>query len=146
VPVVAFSGPSGAGKTTLLVALLRELRRRGLRVAAIKHSGHPHGFDVPGKDSDLLLRAGAEVAARDRYGVTPLSIAALNGNAAMIGRLLDAGADPNTTDPTGETALMTAARVGVLPALGVLLERGARVDAREPQFEQTALIDRKSVV
>jgi molybdopterin-guanine dinucleotide biosynthesis adapter protein len=58
-PVVAFSGPSGAGKTTLLVALLRELRRRGIRVAAIKHSGHPHGFDVPGKDSDLLLRAGA---------------------------------------------------------------------------------------
>ena len=58
-PVVAFSGPSGSGKTTLLVALVRELRRRGLRVAAIKHSGHPHGFDVPGKDSDLLLRAGA---------------------------------------------------------------------------------------
>lgn len=58
-PIVAFSGPSGAGKTTLLVALLRELRRRGVRVAAIKHSGHPHGFDVPGKDSDLLLRAGA---------------------------------------------------------------------------------------
>lgn len=58
-PVVAFSGPSGAGKTTLLVALVRELLGRGLRVAAIKHSGHPHGFDVPGKDSDLLLRAGA---------------------------------------------------------------------------------------
>ena len=58
-PVVAFSGPSGAGKTTLLVALVREFVGRGLRVAAIKHSGHPHGFDVPGKDSDLLLRAGA---------------------------------------------------------------------------------------
>ena len=58
-PIVAFSGPSGAGKTTLLVSLLRQLRRRGIRVAAIKHSGHPHGFDVPGKDSDLLLRAGA---------------------------------------------------------------------------------------
>ena len=57
--MVAFSGPSGAGKTTILVALVRELRDRGLRVAAIKHSGHPHGFDVPGKDSDLLLRAGA---------------------------------------------------------------------------------------
>ncbi|HET8733793.1 MAG TPA: molybdopterin-guanine dinucleotide biosynthesis protein B [Anaeromyxobacteraceae bacterium] len=58
-PVVAFSGPSGAGKTTLLLALVRELRRRGLAVAAVKHSGHPHGFDVPGKDSDRLLRAGA---------------------------------------------------------------------------------------
>jgi molybdopterin-guanine dinucleotide biosynthesis protein MobB len=63
VPVVAFSGPSGAGKTTLLVKLLRLLSAEGIRVAAIKHSGHPHGFDVPGKDSDLLLRAGAEAVA-----------------------------------------------------------------------------------
>ena len=61
--MVAFSGPSGVGKTTLLVALVRELGRRGLRVAAIKHSGHAHGFDVPGKDSDLLLRAGAHTVA-----------------------------------------------------------------------------------
>jgi molybdopterin-guanine dinucleotide biosynthesis adapter protein len=63
VPVVAVSGPSGAGKTTLLVKLLRVLSAGGIRVAAIKHSGHPHGFDVPGKDSDLLLRAGAEAVA-----------------------------------------------------------------------------------
>jgi molybdopterin-guanine dinucleotide biosynthesis protein MobB len=60
VPVVAFSGPSGSGKTRLLVALVRELRSRRIRVAVVKHSGHPHGFDVPGKDSDVLLRAGAE--------------------------------------------------------------------------------------
>lgn len=62
-PIVAFSGPSGVGKTTFLVALVGELRRRGVRVAAIKHSGHAHGFDVPGKDSDLLVRAGAEAVA-----------------------------------------------------------------------------------
>jgi molybdopterin-guanine dinucleotide biosynthesis protein B len=58
-PIVAFSGPSGAGKTTLLVRLLPALARRGIRAAALKHSGHPHSFDVPGKDSDRLLRAGA---------------------------------------------------------------------------------------
>jgi molybdopterin-guanine dinucleotide biosynthesis protein B len=61
--VVAFSGPSGSGKTRLLVGLVRRLAAMGIRVAAIKHSGHPHGFDVPGKDSDLLLRAGAEAVA-----------------------------------------------------------------------------------
>jgi len=58
-PIVAFSGPSGVGKTTLLVALVRELTARGLQVSAIKHSPHPHALDVPGKDSDLLARAGA---------------------------------------------------------------------------------------
>ncbi len=58
-PIVAFSGPSGAGKTRLLVRLLRALAGRGLRVAALKHSRHPHPFDTPGKDSHRLRRAGA---------------------------------------------------------------------------------------
>ena len=62
-PVVAFIGPSGAGKTTLLERLLPALRARGLRLAAVKHSGHPHSFDVPGKDSDRLRRAGAVAVA-----------------------------------------------------------------------------------
>jgi molybdopterin-guanine dinucleotide biosynthesis protein B len=58
-PIVGFSGPSGSGKTRLLVRLVPALVRRGLRVAALKHSGHPHGFDRRGKDSERLVRAGA---------------------------------------------------------------------------------------
>jgi molybdopterin-guanine dinucleotide biosynthesis adapter protein len=57
--VVAFSGRSGSGKTTLLVKLIPALRSRGLTVAAFKHSGHPHSFDQPGKDSARLREAGA---------------------------------------------------------------------------------------
>jgi molybdopterin-guanine dinucleotide biosynthesis adapter protein len=57
--ILAFSGPSGAGKTTLLVKLIPALVARGLRVAALKHSGHPHPFDRPGKDSARLRAAGA---------------------------------------------------------------------------------------
>src|SRR5262245_13828546 len=55
--------------------------------------------------ADALLRAGAKAAAADRYGVTPLYLASLNGNADMIRRLVDAGVDPNAVDPGGETAL-----------------------------------------
>lgn len=62
-PIVAVSGPSGAGKTRLITRLLPLLRRRGLTVAVIKHTGHPHGLDVPGKDTDLFIRAGAVAAA-----------------------------------------------------------------------------------
>ena len=45
--------------------------------------------------AELLLRAGANVQAANRYGVTPLSLACTNGNGALVERLLKAGADPN---------------------------------------------------
>ena len=61
---------------------------------------------------ELLLRAGANVKAANRYGVTPLSLACTNGNGALVERLLEAGADPNLALPGGETPLMTAARTG----------------------------------
>lgn len=58
-PILVFSGPSGVGKTTLLEKLLPALAARGLTVGALKHSGHPHPFDRPGKDSYRLRAAGA---------------------------------------------------------------------------------------
>ncbi len=62
-PVVAVSGPSGAGKTRLVSRLIRLLRRRRVTVAVLKHTRHRHPFDVPGKDTDVLRRAGAVAAA-----------------------------------------------------------------------------------
>jgi molybdopterin-guanine dinucleotide biosynthesis adapter protein len=63
IPIVGFSGPSGSGKTRLLVRLIPALVRRGLRVGALKHSGHQHGFDRRGKDSERMARAGAVAVA-----------------------------------------------------------------------------------
>ncbi|MGB8933145.1 MAG: molybdopterin-guanine dinucleotide biosynthesis protein B [Anaeromyxobacteraceae bacterium] len=61
--IIAVSGPSGAGKTRLIAMLLPRLTELGLRVAVVKHSGHAHGFDVAGKDTEVLRRAGAVAAA-----------------------------------------------------------------------------------
>jgi uncharacterized protein len=88
----------------------------------------------------LAIRAGADVMRADRYGVTPLALAAANGSAAMIALLLEAGAHPNSADPTGETTLMTAAGVGNVEAVTLLLDHGAAIDARDPEFQQTALM------
>jgi ankyrin repeat protein len=89
---------------------------------------------------ESLLRAGTSAKAVDRYGITPLYLAAVNGNAAIIKKLLDAGANPNATDLTGETILMTAARTGKPDAIKLLIDRGADVNALDPEFQQNALM------
>ena len=91
--------------------------------------------------ADVLIRAGARVAARTREGVLPLQLAAINGSAPMIDRLLEAGADPNEALTTaGDTALMMAARTGKTDAIRVLVEGGANVDARESWGGTTPLM------
>jgi ankyrin repeat protein len=91
--------------------------------------------------ADLLIRAGARVSAANRAGATPMLLAALNGNAAMIDKLIKAGADPNVPlTPSGDTALMMASRTGKADALTVLLENGAKVNAQESWGGTTALM------
>ena len=87
----------------------------------------------------LLLDAGANVKAENRYAVTPLSLACQNGNTALVELLLSAGADPNTTLRGGETVLMTAARTGKTGPVKALLARVSKVDSKE-QHGQTALM------
>jgi ankyrin repeat protein len=82
--------------------------------------------------ADLLIEAGARVGARTREGVTPIQLAAVNGSAAMLDRLLKAGGEVNAPlTPTGDTALMMAARTGKTDAIQVLLNAGADVNAKE---------------
>jgi ankyrin repeat protein len=91
--------------------------------------------------ADLLIRAGARVTATTREGVTPLQLAAINGSATMMARLLKAGVDPNTPlTAAGDTALMMAARTGKVDALRVLLEAGAHINAQETWGGTTALM------
>ena len=91
--------------------------------------------------AELLIRAGARVAARTREGVTPLQLAATNGNAPMIDRLLKAGADANAAlTAGGDTAVMMAARTGKPDAIRALLEAGANVNAKENWGGTTALM------
>ena len=92
------------------------------------------------KTVDALIKRGADVKAATRYGVTPIQIAAMNGNATIIRRLLDAGAPANSATPGGETALMTAARTGKAEAVTLLLDRGANINAKDSVRSQTALM------
>ena len=68
--VIAVSGVKNSGKTTLIERLLPELKKRGIRVATIKHDAHLFEADRPGTDSYRHLQAGAVGAAvfdREKY-------------------------------------------------------------------------------
>src|SRR5262249_55831640 len=70
----------------------------------------------------------------------PVALAAANGDAALVARLLKAGADAGVSRWNGETALMIAAGAGSLESVGALARAGADVNAAEPKGRQTALM------
>ncbi|MDO5145707.1 MAG: molybdopterin-guanine dinucleotide biosynthesis protein B [Eubacteriales bacterium] len=61
IPVFSVVAYSGVGKTTFLERLIPELKKRGLRVAAVKHDAHQFTIDKEGKDSWRMTEAGADV-------------------------------------------------------------------------------------
>lgn len=61
IPMISVVGKSDTGKTTLLVKLVAELKRRGYRVATVKHDTHGFEVDQPGKDSWRHAQAGSDV-------------------------------------------------------------------------------------
>lgn len=96
-----FVGSSGSGKTTLIVALLPELRRRGLRVSTLKHAHHGFDMDRAGKDSHRHREAGAEevmvvsdgrwALLRERHADEDVSLGALAERMAPVDILLVEG-------------------------------------------------------
>jgi len=93
--------------------------------------------------SEGLIRAGANVNAANRYGVTPLSLAAANGNARLLDLLIMSGASPKTADASlreGRTLLMLAARTGNAEAVSLLLAHDGAVNVAESRTGTTALM------
>lgn len=97
-----------------------------------------HNNDVEGVDK--LIKAGANVNAKNESGATPMSIAAGAGNTAILEKLLKAGADANSPHADGQTALMVIARGTNVKAARLLLDHGANVNTAEQQKKQTALM------
>lgn len=62
---------------------------------------------------------------RGHFGDTPLHVAAIRGDVAMIAALLDAGADIGVPGEHGYTPLHEAVSQGHLEAVRLLLARGA---------------------
>jgi len=63
VPVVSIVGKSGVGKTTVMEKLIAEIKKRGYRVATLKHNVHGFDIDLEGKDTWRYAQAGSDTVA-----------------------------------------------------------------------------------
>lgn len=62
-PIISIVGKSESGKTTLLESLIAELKRRGYKVAVVKHSAEDVEVDTAHKDTWRFRQAGSELSA-----------------------------------------------------------------------------------
>ncbi|RYP08418.1 hypothetical protein DL764_001906 [Monosporascus ibericus] len=79
----------------------------------------------------VLLDRGADVAAKDVEGGTPLYVAAFNGHEAVARLLLDRGADVRAQKKDGLTPLQAATSNGYEAVTSMLLDNGADVGAQK---------------
>ena len=86
-------------------------------------------FDQP-EVTTLLLDKGADIAARDRTGLTALHAAAWMNRDIQAGLLLERGAEIDAQDNFGDTALHVAAYRERPQIYVYLLKRGANPDAK----------------
>jgi molybdopterin-guanine dinucleotide biosynthesis protein B len=84
--IFGITGWKNSGKTTLTERLVAEFRRRGKRVATVKHAHHDFDIDHPGTDSFRHRAAGAS------------EVAIVSGRRWALMHELDGAAEPTLDD------------------------------------------------
>ena len=79
---------------------------------------------------ELLLKSGADIHAKDYYGLTPLHWAAELGYTEVVALLLKHGANINARNNFGVTPLHRAANHGQTKVLELLLQHGADTEGK----------------
>ena len=83
---------------------------------------------------ERLLREGASVKTRNRFGATPLIQAARRGHTAAVRALLAAGAEVDQANLEQATPLLETARNGHLETARVLIQNGSEVNRVDLQL------------
>ena len=89
--------------------------------------------------AQILIEAGADISAKDKYGKTPLHDATFRNSPEIAQLLIDAGADIEAKSKYGSTPLHRTAWQGSIDAMRALLQAGADPNART-KIGKTALM------
>ncbi|KAL7815057.1 hypothetical protein V8C44DRAFT_325221 [Trichoderma aethiopicum] len=81
--------------------------------------------------AQLMIDEGADLEARDGFGLTPLSWAAYQGHETIIKLLVDKGASLKAKNLNGQTPLLLAADQGHKAIVKLLVDKGADLEARD---------------
>lgn len=134
--MIAVCGVKNSGKTTLLVELIRELSKRGVKVAAVKHDGHDFSCDIPGTDSDCMAKAGA-------YGTAVFSDARIFVHKTGTG---ETELDLAAFFPEADLILLEGMKDSSYPKLEVIREGISMAPVSNPQGRFLIVTDRKNHV
>ena len=85
-------------------------------------------------EAQRLIAAGADLAARNQFGSTPLGVAAFFGRSRCLAALLAAGADPHLPNADGTTPMQVVEQVPWSTVKGVA--DSFRIPLDQSQFEQ----------
>eukprot|EP00927_Polykrikos_kofoidii_P032123 TRINITY_DN27452_c0_g1_i1.p1 TRINITY_DN27452_c0_g1~~TRINITY_DN27452_c0_g1_i1.p1 ORF type:complete len:1117 (-),score=185.70 TRINITY_DN27452_c0_g1_i1:247-3525(-) len=125
---------------TLLTGGLSSNARSPDGQTALHHAAaRSDGSEAEACIGELVRVHGADPAARDRKGQTPLFSAARDGSIQGLGCLLECRCDVGACDASGETAIFEAARQGRIDVVDMLLARGASTTHRNRHQQQTPL-------
>jgi ankyrin repeat protein len=80
---------------------------------------------------ELLIKQGAEVNLQDKYGHTPLHVAASINSPAVADLLIQSGAEVNAQNEDGDAPLHYAAKNNSPTVAELLIKSGAEVNAQD---------------
>ena len=131
-----------AAIAAVLVASAVAKAQVGPAVAELEAYDGLHAAVIAGSKSRIeqLVRAGADVNARDSFGRTPLMIAAYRRDIAIATALIELGANVNALDHQSYDAVTVAAVQDDVEMLRLLLSSGGNARAVVGPIGGTALI------
>ena len=123
-------------------ALATKIEERG---AGGETALHIAAHETGGENKALLLiKGGAQIDARNKFGQTPLMIACQKKNHVAVFRLLKHGANPDAKDNFGWGPMHYAVHAGEPVIIGLLIQHGAKLNIMDEKGMTPLLMGVKS--